>query len=71
MDTKTYDDFVELVAKFRNITTACEIAEMRIKYLKDNGMEVPSALFEEHAAAMNKYIELENEVDDYLELKGY
>lgn len=68
---KEHEEFVKLVAKFRNIATACEIAEMRIKYLKENVMEVPLTLFEEHATAMNKYIELENEVDNYLESKGY
>ena len=71
MDTKTYDDFVELVAKMRSATIACEIAEMRINYLKEINQEVPTQLLEEHAVAMNKCVELENEVDDYLELKGY
>lgn len=68
---KEHESFVKLVARFRNISTACEIAEMRIMYHKDNGMEVPIALLKEHATSMNKYIELENEVDDYLESKGY
>lgn len=64
-------EFIELVAKMRSAMLACELAKMRIDYLKDTDKEVPTELLEEHANAMSKYIGLENEVDDYLELNGY
>lgn len=66
-----FSNFVELVAKMRSAMLACELADMRINYLKETNKEVSTALLEEHAVAINKYIGLVNEVDDYLELKGY
>ena len=66
-----FSNFVELVAKMRSAMLACELADMRINYLKKTNKEVSTALLEEHAVAINKYIGLVNEVDDYLELKGY
>lgn len=65
------NEFVELVAKMRSATIACELAEVRINYLKETNQEVSTQLLEERAVTINKYVELVNEVDDYLELKGY
>ena len=66
MDTKTYDDFVDLVRRMRKAQTEHRLAEMRVEHYERKQDFAPEDVLVTNALAYKREKHLESEVDEYL-----
>ena len=66
MDTKTYDDFVDLVRRMRKAQTEHRLAEMKVEYYEGKQGFAPEDVLVTNLLAYKREVHLEREVDEYL-----